>query len=103
MSGPQELFRRNRSGAVNQQVAFIAQPYSQPGESTRSRTVDLLPLLIELAAVARARNDVQIGIPDCQASEVRANRRERIKALGAVYHVYASLNILGHGADRVAV
>src|ERR1700745_2493461 len=70
MSDPHEgipRHRRNVGRAIDHQIAIVIQPGTFPRERLRSRPFDLLPVLLELAAVARACNDAQLLLPCCQA------------------------------------
>src|SRR4249920_520566 len=67
---------RNVGGASDQQIAVIVKPYAFPRQRLGCWAFDLLPVLLELAAVARAGNDSQLRLPCRQTSQMRADRAD---------------------------
>src|SRR5579864_6636437 len=79
MSGPHKLLLAERLGTVYQQISFVADPRLEPNQRTGRGAFDLAAVAIELAAVARARDDSQLRLPGGQAAQVSAHRRHRVE------------------------
>src|SRR6185312_1196949 len=82
-----KLHRGNFGGAVDHQVAVIVDPHLFPRQRLRRRAFNLVAGLViafavhvDLAAMARARNDAELLLPRCHASEVCADGLQRKEA-----------------------
>src|SRR5579884_4236466 len=80
MSDPHERIPshcRHITGAVDEQVAILADPDTLPRKRLGRRALDFFPALFELAAVAWTRDDAQLLFPRREAAKVRAYSAER--------------------------
>src|ERR1700756_657844 len=94
---------RNVGGAIDQQIAVIVEPNALPRQWLGCRTLDLFSALLELAAVAGARDDSQFLFPGGQASEVGAHRAQREIAFLGMDDVDPVIDIERHRVERIAV
>src|SRR5512143_1016023 len=80
MSDPYEFLALQRSRTVHQEVALVIARSLQPDQRARRWPRDFRPIPREFAAMARASNDAQLGIPCCQTAQVGADRGHRVDA-----------------------
>src|SRR5271157_83681 len=90
---PHQLLDGDGAGTVYQQVAIVVQPHAQPGERPWRWACDLHPVLVELAAVARASDDAEVRLICSQAAQVSADCREREESLRRAHDVDRRLRI----------
>jgi hypothetical protein len=96
------LQRRNVGGAIDHQVAFIADPGLEPGQRLGRGAFNLLSGARELAAVAGAGDNAQVLVPCGQAAQVRAYRAERKVALIGAHQVDSRVDVHGDRIHREA-
>src|SRR5271165_2996961 len=95
--------RRYVGRAIDQKVAVVVEPDALPGQRLGCGTLDLFPVLIELAAVARTGDHVQLWLPRREATEMRADSAQREVAFLRVNDVDPRIHIERHGVERIAV
>src|SRR5438046_10335108 len=64
---------RNIGRTIYQQIVVVVDPNELPGKRLGRRSFDLLPTLLEFAAMTWTRDDAQLLLPRRQATEVGAN------------------------------
>src|ERR1035441_6009552 len=73
ISDPNEFLSAQNSGTVDEEVPLVTDRYPEPVQRTRRRAFDFRPVPRKFAAMARARDNAQAGIPRGQAPEMRAD------------------------------
>src|SRR5487761_2180784 len=103
MLNPDELFRGDLLGTVDLKIAIVVDPGFQPWQRLGRRTVESDPVDMELAAMAWAGDDAELRFPRGEASQMRADGRQRVNPLLLVHDVDPSLQIRRYRIGRVAV
>ena len=90
----------NVGGAIDHQVAVVADPGLEPWQRLGRGAFNLLAGALEFAAVAGAGDDAQVLVPRGQAAQVGAYRVEREVALIGANQVDSGVDVHGDRVQR---